>query len=623
MTTLPAEWPVVEVRVGPYFGTDGRPLEGARVTFEPRVKRLLLLDETTIVRRITSVTLDENGEGVVELPVSDDPDISNTGWTWQVREKFPWGQTYDIDVLTADVAAGIDLADRAPVVSDEARDSWMTSFREEMEDLRDEVDDLANIDTPDALVADLISNPASATGVAAAATIGEVITKTGATEGQVATYDATLGKFKPGTPAAGGSTDGPLSRWLRKLGDDPANAKIVFSGDSTTEGATQMYGALRIHRARGAEFDGMASANFVNHGNTGFGLADFKNHTLGVGGAPVPVNTWAATVAAAPHLIVASWGINDVRGGGTTEAQMRALLVWFIEKAKADLPNTDLVLRIPNPMVTTGGSFISGITAEEANRRIREAYLSLIDSYAHVQVIDTSPVFGTATLPTSWIMSDQLHPTPQGHWFTGHYLATKIGLPGRTPPKMGPPSRYVRTGYVNLISTTQLHIDSIEWAGGAAVAQNQSAWEWIIDSTSTIYTSGGATSLSGVTKSTTGTQTLVLTKTGFDWATVAAAGEMVQIVGHHAPEGLQGGVREYFVDPPSLAAGGYAAVDVATSAAVLGRGVVVLAPTSLPAGLMWSARVKAAGTLEFRFFNASGSTVDAGSDLWRVWFVWG
>lgn len=112
--TLPDAWPTVEVRVGPYFGTDGRPLEGERVTFEPRVKRIVLLDDTTVVRRITSVTLDAAGEGVAELPVSDDPDTSSTGWTWQVREKFRWGQTYDIDVLTADVAAGIDLSEQAP-----------------------------------------------------------------------------------------------------------------------------------------------------------------------------------------------------------------------------------------------------------------------------------------------------------------------------------------------------------------------------------------------------------------------------------------------------------------------------------------------------------------------------
>ena len=109
---LPADWTMVEVR-GQYIGLSGSPMVGT-VTFTPNPTRLTDPDSyTTIITRNPIVaTLDANGAFAVEVPTSDDPDIVPTGFTWHVVESF--GDSYDIVILEADAALGLELSTVAP-----------------------------------------------------------------------------------------------------------------------------------------------------------------------------------------------------------------------------------------------------------------------------------------------------------------------------------------------------------------------------------------------------------------------------------------------------------------------------------------------------------------------------
>lgn len=157
--SLPANWSLVEVRVGPYRGSDGEILQG-QVEFSPRPNRLADDDGTQIVRRKTIAELDANGEGVVQLPINNDPNIVPSGWTWFVKERFlgGGGDSYDISITSSDIAAGVDLTERAPepIV---AFGDFRNVFRGEMEDVRAEAEaardmaiDISNIDDTDSAI---------------------------------------------------------------------------------------------------------------------------------------------------------------------------------------------------------------------------------------------------------------------------------------------------------------------------------------------------------------------------------------------------------------------------------------------------------------------------------------
>lgn len=112
--TLPANWDLVPVR-GKFVGTDGTPLAGYRIIFTPRAGRLTNPDElTTLIGRSKSATLDENGAFEIYLPATDDPDVVPTDFTFTVKEDFPGGSTYDIEVPLDKKEEGIELALVAP-----------------------------------------------------------------------------------------------------------------------------------------------------------------------------------------------------------------------------------------------------------------------------------------------------------------------------------------------------------------------------------------------------------------------------------------------------------------------------------------------------------------------------
>lgn len=111
---LPVNYNTVEVR-GKFVGTDGTPVTG-RVVFTPKAKRLVdTIALTTIIGRSIAATLDSGGGFAIEIPATDDPDLTPTDFTYEVREDFTGGSTYQIEVPLAYSSIGIELAVVAPV----------------------------------------------------------------------------------------------------------------------------------------------------------------------------------------------------------------------------------------------------------------------------------------------------------------------------------------------------------------------------------------------------------------------------------------------------------------------------------------------------------------------------
>lgn len=108
---LPANLTTVAVS-GTYVDISGNPVAG-QIKFTPRA---ILKDpdaDMIIVPKVVSITLDETGSFAVILPVTDDPDVLPTGWTYYVEEAFPRGRSYDIELPSG---GSINLADVAPAV---------------------------------------------------------------------------------------------------------------------------------------------------------------------------------------------------------------------------------------------------------------------------------------------------------------------------------------------------------------------------------------------------------------------------------------------------------------------------------------------------------------------------
>lgn len=79
---------------------DGSPATGT-VTFTASVAHLVSSsDELVILTKPITVTLDSSGEATAELPTTDDPDVSPTGFTYSVVEQFSEDEqrAYSIDV---------------------------------------------------------------------------------------------------------------------------------------------------------------------------------------------------------------------------------------------------------------------------------------------------------------------------------------------------------------------------------------------------------------------------------------------------------------------------------------------------------------------------------------------
>ena len=239
----------------------------------------------------------------------------------------------------------------------------------------------------------------------------------------------------------GGINQSTLSNWFAKLASDPANAKLVFLGDSTSLETTGLYPRLRnFHTAPGEGLGGMVGdpAHIIAGGNNGVSCNYWIQFGPGMGTGGLPYS-YTQLLTDAPDLVVMSWGLNDVRQGGRSQAQFTADLTTAIRMIRKGLPKTDIVLRMPNSMTTddvnANGYVVPNASAQAYTDILRQSYLSLVNRWPNVVVWDSqNQVFGTqcklqsAGAPNFTLMTDQLHPNGGGYVkIVDHLVAQIIG----------------------------------------------------------------------------------------------------------------------------------------------------------------------------------------------------
>lgn len=100
---------------GRYIDLQGNPIAG-QVKFTIVPVLVNSDDDSIIIPSTVTVDLDAQGGFAVVLPVTDDPDLDPTNFTYRVEEAFPRGRTYDIQVPTSSTSP-INLADIVPAVA--------------------------------------------------------------------------------------------------------------------------------------------------------------------------------------------------------------------------------------------------------------------------------------------------------------------------------------------------------------------------------------------------------------------------------------------------------------------------------------------------------------------------
>lgn len=114
---LPSGLATVTV-TGTYKHPDGTPFVG-RLTFRPEPAILTSGAYGTLVLGTVDAVLDTNGAFTVTLLATDDPDITPTGWTYRVTERWNSapGRNYPLALPAA--APAVDIADVAPTAPSE------------------------------------------------------------------------------------------------------------------------------------------------------------------------------------------------------------------------------------------------------------------------------------------------------------------------------------------------------------------------------------------------------------------------------------------------------------------------------------------------------------------------
>jgi hypothetical protein len=110
---LPLSLDLVNVH-GRYARLDNSNVTGT-VTFTPQSGVLTDAASLTAVLPAPITAQVYNGQFSIDLPATDDPDLSPTGWTYLVHEGFPGGRAdYQITVPVAAKPTGVDVNAVAP-----------------------------------------------------------------------------------------------------------------------------------------------------------------------------------------------------------------------------------------------------------------------------------------------------------------------------------------------------------------------------------------------------------------------------------------------------------------------------------------------------------------------------
>lgn len=239
-----------------------------------------------------------------------------------------------------------------------------------------------------------------------------------------------------------------------------ADVPVQFAGDSTTSNATQMFAELAN--------SGLLPAicNFNNSGSNGYRLQDALLNTNSIPYPLVGGNGILQRLGAAPGVLVLCFGINDMRQGLKTRAELVSMIDAAIYATLngtvagatytspmgagtaftwpatiAANPDARIVLWGPNSLTTDGngagyvtltGRFATGYTLAQAAQAItddlREAYEAFRDDPRVFRLVQKQDDFGrtSRTVAESGLMQDILHPNARGQVLSARQIAAVL-----------------------------------------------------------------------------------------------------------------------------------------------------------------------------------------------------
>lgn len=394
--------------------------------------------------------------------------------------------------------------------------------------------------------------------------------------------------------------------------------------------------------------------HIIGGGNNGMALSYWManpNFTSGFGRY-----NQTALLADAPDLIVASWLINDIRQGAlglTVSACVTAgaaLLEEFIDWVRTNLPDTDILLRMPNALLTENVSTLNFVDdgagninpaglAQIYSTALRRIYLSFVGRYPNVDVIDTQGnVFGTRSrdrLTSDPLMVDQLHPSSS----TSSDVDLMVPVGGgyvRLADSLAERIGFARNAFPLEDATRIRHELILYSAPGSGVMRlisrdyDSPASQISLTTSDQVYVNGinapGAITSSGIDR-VVGTNFMQLTITGSTDYT-PYIGQTVTIFGTHGPSGATERMQIY-VDVPAVGAGSDATLNVTVPGVRIGNNGKAVGYVACPgSGFTGQTNVRIVhqgvtgdDEVRFRLNNVSGSTVDLAGESWTFWLV--
>jgi hypothetical protein len=465
---------------------------------------------------------------------------------------------------------------------------------------------------------------------------------------------------------------------LHGLGSADYYTNGVANGTTTYVGATATFTGAdvgRLFHGKGVPLATVITAvtntttvTLSNAVPTGSGLPFWiGRHLIGGGNNGMTLGYWlanpnftsvngrynqAALLTDAPDLVIASWLINDVRQGAlglTVDAIVAAgsaLLQQYVDWHRTNLPNADLLLRMPNPMLTAnvgGNNFVTdGSTTNPAglaqiySTALRRIYLSFVGRYNDVDVIDIQgEVFGTRSVASGVLSIDQLHPssaqsgdvnlmTPMGGGYVAiaDALAKRIGFARNAFSPEG--ARRTRAEFIvyDAPGAGQIRLLSRDYNVPAAQAPAFTTDSLFVDGIDSPIALTGAT-IDRVTNN----NWLVLTGLGTtDFS--PSIGRAALIVGDHAPSGASDR-EQVFVDLPSIAANSTQTVSVTVPGVNHGANGNAVGVAADPGGgfantaglILLACYPTASNTVKLVIQNTTGAAIDLAGESWTFWVL--
>ena len=237
---------------------------------------------------------------------------------------------------------------------------------------------------------------------------------------------------------------------------EAAVPSLFFVGDSTTSNAVHMFNRLVTERNL------HSGTRLANYGSNGYRLLDYL---LGTGGIPWPLKQVNTRLAGRSGVLVLCYGLNDMRQGAVSEAQLVSLIdaaihatlhgtvqgasyrstvgagTIFNWAANAEAaPDTKIILWGPNSLTSDGNASAAitftgqwaGMTlpaaAQAMTDQIYSAYAAFENDPRVHAVVQKQDIFGRTvrSLDSNGLMTDILHPAKRGQQLSADQITGPV-----------------------------------------------------------------------------------------------------------------------------------------------------------------------------------------------------